>query len=486
MMARRVSGFIVFALLLGVPRAGAKPITVERIVAKINSEIITLSELQEYVKKSIERHKRRFGAKSLEGRMREFRLSALNNLIEQKLVIQRGKKLGITVPDKELERRIQSILDREKIGAKQFDKYLRSQGTSLKAYWEERRNDILRLKTEGREVLSRVSVSDIEIAGYYKANIDRFRQGEARQILQIFFPVARGASQKEDAARRAKADKARRLALSNGKDFAATARKLSEGPNASRGGDLGFIKKGEVFAEFEKILFSMPVGKISDVVRTQAGYHILLVKKLRPGKVTTLDKLSGRLRGLLLKEKRAKRRREWIAELKRAAFLEIHFDPQAEGKGGVGSLEALFRDVREQISFKLIEIKLLKSVELLGREKVFWTFGSSRRDERWKSGNLKVDEEMILGREEIGGLEKLHHEFVNPDPGTSIFLYEYNYLLPNSYLGKVSFADLIKAISLAPKKGRIGVVTDEKRVRLEFDVKVEKTRSIVADPQEFK
>ena len=152
----------------------------------------------------------------------------------------------------------------------------------------------------------------------------------------------------------------------------------------------------------------------------------------------------------------------------------------------MGSLEALFRDVREQISFKLIEIKLLKSGELLGREKVFWTFGSSRRDERWKSGNLKVDEEMILGREEIGGLEKLHHEFVNPDPGTSIFLYEYNYLLPNSYLGKVNFADLIKAISLAPKKGRIGVVTDEKRVRLEFEVKMEKTRSIVADPQEFK
>jgi hypothetical protein len=93
---------------------------------------------------------------------------------------------------------------------------------------------------------------------------------------------------------------------------------------------------------------------------------------------------------------------------------------------------------------------------------------------------------MIRGREEIRGLQKIQHEVVNPDPGTSIFLYEYNYLLPNSYLGKVSFADLIKAFSLAPKKGRIGVVTDEKRVRLEFEVKVEKTRSIVADPQEFK
>ena len=92
---------------------------------------------------------------------------------------------------------------------------------------------------------------------------------------------------------------------------------------------------------------------------------------------------------------------------------------------------------------------------------------------------------MLLGREEFAGLKKDHREFVNPDPGTSIFFYEYNYLLPNSYLGKVSFADLIKAFSLSPKKGSIGLVTDEKKARVNFEVKVEKTRSLVADPNDF-
>jgi len=74
---------------------------------------------------------------------------------------------------------------------------------------------------------------------------------------------------------------------------------------------------------------------------------------------------------------------------------------------------------------------------------------------------------------------------VNPDPSANLFLFEHNYLLPNVYLGKVSFADLIKEFSLKPQAKKLSFQTDSKRVRLEFEVKVEKTRSIVADPKEL-
>jgi len=97
-----------------------------------------------------------------------------------------------------------------------------------------------------------------------------------------------------------------------------------------------------------------------------------------------------------------------------------------------------------------------------------------------------VDDKLSLGGDEIGTLKKIQRDFINPDPGTSLYIFEHNYLLPNSYLGKVSFADLIKAFSLSPAKKVIKVATDENKVRLEFEVKVEKTRSIVADPKEFK
>ncbi len=488
MIARLASGIAAISLLLsaGAHLADAKPITIERIVAKINEEIITLSELQDFVKGENKKIRGEFTGKELESRLREMELAALDLLIEKKLILQRAKDIDVSVREKELQTAIQVVLDRNRIQADQLGSFLAAEGKSLDSFREKMRQSILIRKVEGREVNFRLSVSEQEIADFYQANIEQFRKGEARRIRQIFFPVPQKASKDEDEEQRAKASAAFKRVKRNGKDFASIAKKISEGPASARGGDLGFIKKGELFPEFEKIIFSMPVGKTGEVIRTRAGYHILLVESKRPGKVTTLDLISGKIRGRLFREKRAKRRREWISELKRAAFLEIDFNPQANRTEKKESFASLFRDVREQISFKLIAVQLLKSSDVIGREKLFWTYGSSRRDERWKSEKLKVDDKLFLGIDDIEGLQSIHREFVNPDPATNLYIYEHNYLLPNSYLGKVSFADLIKEFSLSPKKKKIGLVTDEDRVRLEFEVRVEKTRSIVADPKEIK
>lgn len=489
MIRRLVSGLLLVAFLSpgAPPSAGAKAILIERIVAKINDEIIMLSELQDFVKDELVKLRSKFKGKDFENRRRDLHLTALNVLIERKLILQHAKNIQISVGDKELESAVQVVLDKNAIQAEQLEGYLRSRGESLEEFRENMRTSILARKVVGREVNFRLSVSEEDIADFYKANIEQFRKGEARWIRQIFLPVPEGATREENRRQRLKAERAYRKASRNGKNFAAIAKELSEGPSAVRGGDLGYIKKGEVFPEFEKILFSLPVGKVGKVAQTRAGYHVIYVQQLRPGKITPLDQVSGKIRNRLYSEKQAKRRREWISELKRSAFLEVNFSPQAGGaKKTGGALEALFRDVREQVLFKLIEIKLLGPSELLGREKLFWTYGSSRKDERWASGTLKVDESLSLGRDEIDTLEALHYEFVNPDPATNLFLYEHNYLFPNSYLGKVSFADLIKEFSLSPEKKRLTITTDEKKARLSFEVRVEKTRSIVADPKEFK
>ncbi len=488
MNARLASGIAAIYLFLsaGAPLADAKPITIERIVAKINEEIITLSELQDFVQEENKKIRGQFTGKELESRLREMELAALDLLIEKKLILQRAKDIDISVSDKELETAIQVVLDRNKIQVNQLGSFLAAEGRSIDSFRGQMRQSILIRKVEGREVSFRLSVSEQEIADFYQANIEKFRKGEARRIRQIFFPVPKKASRDEDEEQRAKARAAFKRVNRNGKNFALIAKKDSEGPASARGGDLGFIKKGEFFPEFEKIIFSMPVGKTGEVIRTRAGYHILFVESKRSGKITNLDLISGNIRKRIFREKSAKRRREWISELKRAAFLEVDFNPQVNSTGAKGSFEALFRDVREQISFKLVAVQLLKSSDVIGREKLFWTYGSSRRDERWESDMLKVDDKLFLGIDDIDGLKSIHREFINPDPATNLYVYEHNYLLPNSYLGKVSFADLIKEFSLSPRKKKIALVTDEDRVRLEFEVRVEKTRSIVADPKEIK
>lgn len=479
--ARRVG--LSVALLAGCASgAGAAPVTVERIVAKVDQEIVTLSELQDFVKEEVDKIAKVYSGAEFERRKREMELRGLDVLVENKLILRRAKVLGVTVGETELEQAVSAVTGRSKITTEELRKYLATQGMTLEAYREKVRERLLVRKTEGLDVSLRVSVSDEEIEAYYKANPDRFREGEERHVQQIFFPIKEGASDGEVSAQRRKAEAAHRT-VSQGADFGETAKKLSEDPAAPRGGDLGFIKKGEVFAEFEKVIFSLQRGEMSQPVKTRAGFHIVRLVGVKGGRIIPLASVSASIRDQLFEEKRAKRRREWISELKRASFLEIHFDPQLASAGA--GMTAVFRDVREQVTFRLIGVHLAKSNELAGKDRLFWAYGANQKDPRWKSDKLKVDSKLAIGPDELGALEKSQREFVNPDPSASLFIFEYNYVLPNVYLGKLSFADVIKEFSLKSREKKLSFMTDSKQVRLEFEVNVEKTRSIVADPREL-
>ncbi|OGL61210.1 MAG: hypothetical protein A3J27_03215 [Candidatus Tectomicrobia bacterium RIFCSPLOWO2_12_FULL_69_37] len=477
--------FALSAVLLAgcAPAAWAAPVTVERIVAKVDQEIVTLSELQDFVKDEVEKLAKTYRGEDFERRRREMELRGLDALVENKLILRRAKSLGVTVGDTELEQAVSAVTGRSRITTEELRKYLATQGMTLETYREKVRERLLVRKTDGLEVSLRVSVNDEEIAAYYKANPNQFSEGEERHVQQIFFPTKEGATDAEVDAQRLKAEAAHKAVL-GGADFAETARKLSEDPAAARGGDLGFIKKGEVFAEFEQVIFTLKPGEISQPTRTRAGFHIVRFLAAKGGRVVPLASVSSKVRDRLFEEKRAKRRREWISELKRASFLEIHFDPQVTPSPGTG-ITAIFRDVREQVTFRLVGLHLVKSGELVGKDRLYWAYGANQKDPRWKSEKLKVDDKLAIGPDEIGALEISQREFVNPDPSANLFLFEHNYLLPNVYLGKVSFADLIKEFSLKPQAKKLSFQTDSKRVRLEFEVKVEKTRSIVADPKEL-
>ncbi|MEE9275170.1 MAG: peptidyl-prolyl cis-trans isomerase [bacterium] len=487
-MHRRVS-FLV-ALLIGAPAgpalaaAPATEVMIERIVAKINQDIITLSELQDAVKEDTEKLRKRYRGEEFERRRRELELKGLNSLVERKLVLQRAKTLGVTVQDKAVEKAMGVVRSRNKLTPGMFRRYLQARNITLKTFRKRMRESLILRQVVGIEVNIRVAVSDAEIADYYKANLNDFRKGESRKVQQIFFPIQKGDPASRIQEQKKKAEAAYKEALKSPAGFSGLAKRLSEGPAARRGGDLGFIKRGEVFPEFEAALFRLAEGKVGEPVRTRAGFHVLRVAEIRSGKVTPLKQVEDKIRNTLFKEKRAKRRREWLAELKRAAFLEIHFDPATPANGN-GRQDPLFRDVREQVTFELVKVELLGDTELFGRERLFWAYGSKRRSPRWKSGKAKVNSKRSLEGDAVGALEVMHREFVNPDPAANLYLFEHNYVLPNTYLGKISFADVIKRYSLNPEKKRLEFLTDSKKARFVFHAKVEKTRSIVADPKEI-
>lgn len=488
-MAYRVRRFCVFGALLcalaGAPApAMSAMVTIERIIAKVNDKIITLSELQDLVKPNVDKLRKDYEGEELNRRIREVELRALDAMVENRLILERAESLKAEVNEKELENAIGDMLRKNKMTTAQLRRFLSTRGVTFEKYRDDMRERILARKVERREVGARVTVGEQEIADYYGAHTDDYREGETRVARQIFLPVTEGASTADAEAQREKATRAYDEAVSPGADFAAVVQKHSEGPARGRGGLLGALKKGEVFPELEQIIFSTPEGGTSRPTRTRVGYHVVRVEKVNPGKLVTLDRVAGKIRSKIYAEKFSRRRREWMVDLKRGAFLEINYDPGAASSG----LSSIFRDVREQVSFNLVGIGLKEGEGLLTGGRIFWAYGSNRKKPRWESDKLSVGRGLSLEKDDIGTLGATHRLFVNPSPAANLYLFRHSYLLPNSYLGKISFADVIKAFSLrAGSEGekKIAFDTDTGSARIEFEAKVERTRSISADPKEI-
>jgi peptidyl-prolyl cis-trans isomerase C len=178
-----------------------------------------------------------------------------------------------------------------------------------------------------REVASeRSQVGDEEIQAYYQTHKDRFRQKErirARQIL-ILLPPNSGPEKEQAAKKKAEEALAR---VEAGEDFAAVAKQYSEGPAASRGGDLGYFSRGRMVPGFEEVAFSLKeVGETSDLVRTKFGFHIIELTGRQPAQELAMEDVKDRIVRQLESAKRREIRQSLAEELREQVRVEIRED----------------------------------------------------------------------------------------------------------------------------------------------------------------
>ncbi|QGY39892.1 peptidylprolyl isomerase [Pseudodesulfovibrio cashew] len=145
-------------------------------------------------------------------------------------------------------------------------------------------------------------VSDEEIADYFAAHKDSMVQQEQVKARHILIMVKDSDTETEQKDAKAKIDNIYALAKS-GKDFAALAKKYSEGPSAPNGGELGWFARGAMVPEFEEAAFATPKGGISEPVKTQFGWHIIQVEDKKEAQVKTLDEVKEDIRQILAEEK---------------------------------------------------------------------------------------------------------------------------------------------------------------------------------------
>lgn len=258
---------------------------VDRIIAVVGDEIILESELNQYVtylalQMGIDPEKE-------PDKFKELRKSTLQNLIDQKILLAKAVEDTIVVEDEEVDRALEERINWfvRQIGSKEkVEEYFGAPLSKIKReLWKDKREELM-IETLQREKFGKITVSRREVEEFYQAMKDSLPEiKESVKISHILLKVKPG----EKARREAREKLAFILErIKTGEDFAEMARIYSEDPgSAPKGGELGFIQRGEFIKEFEEVAFSLKPGQISGIVETPVGYHLIQLIERRGEKV---------------------------------------------------------------------------------------------------------------------------------------------------------------------------------------------------------
>jgi peptidyl-prolyl cis-trans isomerase SurA len=327
-------------LAFSLPAGAQRLVLVDRIVAVVNKEVVTASELAERVALA-ERDMRRNGNTPPERELLEKQI--LERLILDKAQLQLARETGIRVDEIQLDRAIERIAENNKLTLAAFRRALESDGVSFERFRNEVREQIMLSRLREREVDDKIQVSDSEIDAYLAEKKDAPRDSEYN-IAHILVRVPDQAGPERIEAARARAEKARGEALAGG-DFAKLAAAYSDAPEALKGGELGWRSEDRMPELFVAALRPLKQGAVSEVLRSPAGFHVLKLLERR-GSETGQQVEQTRARHILVRSgeqiSEAEARRRLVDLRERVVtggqdfgeLAKLHSDDTSAGRGG--------------------------------------------------------------------------------------------------------------------------------------------------------
>ena len=289
------------------------------IAAKVNGKAVTLADFNAAVERNLARYQRQGHAlpPGIEGRIKE---SVLRKLVNEEIIRQKSKELGVTVSDEELEERFSQHKSRFQTD-QAFNDYLKRSGNTV----ENMKGDLKRSLMRDRlveKMSGSVAVSDADVEKYYNDNIARFEEKEKIKSQRILLRVPAKATPAERAKIEKTAKSLRAKAAKKGADFAALAKENSEGPEASRGGEMAWMPRGRMTAEFDAAVFVLAPGQVSEVVPTRLGYEIIKLIEKKEARQRPLEEVAESIRNSLNARRKNEARRDVLKRLKEGSKVE--------------------------------------------------------------------------------------------------------------------------------------------------------------------
>jgi len=295
----------------------------DRVLAIVNNDAITLSELQEAI--AVYRYENRDRANENSDQLIQ---QFLTRMIDSRLQVQEAEREKIVIEEAEIDEELADRIKKMNLkGREEFEAALKAQGIPMAAVRKRIADELRRGRIVSRKVRLRISVTEEEVTQYLEANRPKLETGLSYHAAHILIVPETGP---EDAAwenARIRADLLRTDLLQGG-NFAELAKQYSRDASARDGGDLGTLKRGELAQDIETQILSLSPGQISSPYRSALGYHIFRLESKETLEGDGLGRVKAQIREILFREKFDTRLDAWLKEIKQRAVIDVRLDGQ--------------------------------------------------------------------------------------------------------------------------------------------------------------
>lgn len=289
---------------------------VDKIVVIVNDEVITEGEVDRILAPIYMQYKKQYADEELAIKLDEGRRNVLQKLIQNKLLLSEAKRREIKVEDGELKKRVEEVKKRFP-SEEGFQRALAEENITLSEFEKRHKERIMMDKLIEMEIRGRISVSPSEAMDYYESHKNQFEEPKKVKLKSILVKITKERPE-EEALKLAKEILAR---LEEGASFGLLAEKYSDGPYAESGGEMGWVKEGDLMNEVNELVFALKENEVSGILKTSMGFHIFMVEEKMPSRAKDFNEARAEVEQILFDEKIEKHLGQWIEKLKKDAYI---------------------------------------------------------------------------------------------------------------------------------------------------------------------
>ncbi len=322
MTNNRASMLLFAALVWGSIAGSARAEVVDRIAAIVSDDVITWTEVYELGGEHIEDSVDQGQA----GR-RDLELEVLDVLIGRRLVEQEMRRLDLDLSDTDLERALSDIARQNGLDREQLQAEVEASGMVWDAYLDELRENLRQMKFNQAVLAPRITIREDELLDAYRRNAQTLAGPEQSHLQTMLLPFEKEATDEQKAAVHARALELRDSALA-GADFSELAAEHSAEPYASRRGEMGTFRQGELVGTLDKPAFETPVGSVAPPIVTPQGVFLLHVVERGQPDPPPFEDVRVQLEQRLMEDKYDDAREQWLVQARRRSSVKVLLEVQ--------------------------------------------------------------------------------------------------------------------------------------------------------------